>query len=141
MASIFTKIISGKLPADFIWKDDLCVSFMTIAPLKPGHALIVPRAETSHWIDLSPGDMQHLIGVAHHVGNAIQKTYNPTRVGLIILGLEVPHTHIHVSPIWKPTDLDFGNADSNATPEARTAEAVKLRAALGAAGHAEFVAD
>ncbi|MFP6622660.1 MAG: HIT family protein, partial [Myxococcota bacterium] len=63
MASIFTQIIQGELPGEFVWKDDLAVAFMSIAPLKPGHTLVVPRAEVEHWIDLEPAAMQHLAGV------------------------------------------------------------------------------
>jgi len=141
MASIFTKIIAGELPGHFIWKDDVCVSFMTIAPLQPGHAMVIPREEVDHWIDVPEDHLQHLISVAQKVGQAIQSEFNPTKVGMIVLGLEVPHTHIHLSPIWKPTDLDFHNANSKATAEQIGAAADKLRAALRAAGHGEFVVD
>ena len=63
MASIFTKIINGEMPGHFVWKDDICVAFLTIAPLKPGHTLVVPRAEVDSWTDLEPDVMQHLTGV------------------------------------------------------------------------------
>jgi histidine triad (HIT) family protein len=140
MASIFTKIIEGDLPGQFVWKDETAVAFMSIAPLKPGHALVVPRAEVDHWIDLEPEAMQHLTGVAHAVGNAIQRAFSPVKVGTTILGLEVPHVHIHVVPIWTPFDLDFANADKNARPEDIAAAAEKIRVELRARGHAE-VAD
>ncbi len=130
MASIFSKIIDGELPASFVWKDDVCVAFLSIAPLKPGHTLVVPRAEVDHWIALELEVMQHLTGVAHSVGRAIDRVYNPVRVGSTILGLEVPHVHIHVAPIWTPTDLDFNNADGNAKPEDVAREAERVRGAL-----------
>ena len=117
MASIFTKIIQGELPGHFVWKDDLCVAFLTISPLKPGHTLVVPRAEVESWTELEPELMQHLLRVAQAIGSALQEAYQPTKVGLTILGLEVPHVHLHVTCIWKPTDLDFGNADANASSE------------------------
>ncbi len=127
MASIFTKIINGELPGHFIWKDEVCVAFLTIAPLKPGHALIVPRAEVDSWTDLEPDVMKHLTGVAQAVGRALDKAYQPEKVGLVILGLEVRHVHLHVSCIWKPTDLDFGNANANTPPDdvARNADIVR----------------
>lgn len=139
MASVFTQIINGEIPGHFVWKDDVCVAFLTIAPLKPGHTLIVPRAEVDSWTDLEPEVMAHLTRVAHAVGRALQTTYQPEKVGLTILGLEVRHVHLHVSCIWKPTDLDFGNADANASPESVAAEAVVVRKALRDAGHAEVV--
>ena len=140
MASIFTQIINGDMPGHFVWKDDVCVAFLTIAPLKPGHTLVVPREEVDHWTDLEPEVMKHLTGVAHAVGRALDRVYQPEKVGLTILGLEVRHVHLHVSCIWKPTDLDFGNADANASPESITEAAEKLRGALRELGYAE-VAD
>jgi len=137
MASIFTKIIQGELPGHFVWKDDRAVAFLSIAPLKPGHTLVVPRAEVDHWIDLEPDDMRHLATVAHQVGKAIQAGFNPVKVGSTILGLEVPHVHIHVVPIWTPYDLDFANADSNAEPEAIAEAAATIRSELRRAGRSE----
>lgn len=139
MASIFTEIINGNMPGHFVWKDDVCVAFLTIAPLKPGHTLVIPREEVDSWTDLSPEVMSHLTRVAHCVGRALQNTYEPEKVGLTILGLEVRHVHLHVSCIWKPTDLDFGNANANASPESIAEEAVKVRAALRALGCSEVV--
>lgn len=137
MASIFTKIIEGELPGHFVWKDDEAVAFMSIAPLKPGHTLVVPRVEVDHWIDLDVERMQHLTGVSHVVGNAIQRAFRPVKVGTTILGLEVPHVHVHVVPIWTPFDLDFANADKDAKPEDIAAAADKIRAELRAAGRSE----
>ncbi|MFP6605150.1 MAG: HIT family protein [Myxococcota bacterium] len=134
MASIFTKIIQGQIPGEFVWKDDLAVAFMSIAPLKPGHTLVVPRAEVDHWIDLEPAAMQHLAGVAHSVGKAIQNGFNPVKVGSTILGLEVPHVHIHVVPIWTPFDLDFANADPDAKSEDIAKAAATIRAGLHTLG-------
>ena len=135
--SLFTKIIEGELPGQFVWKDDLAVAFLSIAPLKPGHTLVVPRAEVDHWIDLDLTTMQHLTGIAHAVGNALQKAFQPVKVGTTILGLEVRHVHIHVVPIWSPFDLDFANADQDARPEDVAAAAEKIRAELRAAGRGE----
>ncbi len=139
MASIFTQIINGEMPGHFVWKDDVCVAFLTIAPLKPGHTLVVPRDEVDSWTDLRPELMQHLAGVAHAIGRALDKVYEPEKVGLTILGLEVRHVHLHVSCIWKPTDLDFGNADGNATPESVAAEAEVVRGALRDLGYEQVV--
>jgi histidine triad (HIT) family protein len=129
MASLFTKIINGELPGHFVWKDDVCVAFLTIAPMKPGHTLVVPRAEVDSWTDLEPEIMQHLIKVAHAIGRALDQAYQPEKVGLTILGLEVR----------QPTDLDFANADANASAESIAAEADVVRNALRALGHSEVV--
>jgi len=139
MPSIFTKIINGELPGQFIWKDDVCVAFLTIAPLQPGHALVVPREEVDSWTDLEPDVMKHLTGVAQAIGRALDKTYHPEKVGLVILGLEVRHVHLHVSCIWKPTDLDFGNANPNVPAESVAAEAVVVRKALRELGYEHVV--
>lgn len=135
VATLFSRIIAGELPGRFVWRDDTCVAFLSIAPLKPGHTLVVPRAEVDHWLDLPSEDMQHLTHVAQCVGRAIQDAWQPVKVGTTILGLEVPHVHIHVVPIWAPRDLDFDNADADARPEDLDEAAGKLREALRRRGH------
>lgn len=137
VATIFTRIIEGDLPAHFVWKDEICVGFLSIAPLKPGHTLVVPRAEVDHWLDLDPDVIKHLAGVTQSIGKAIQRGYDPLKVGSIILGLEVPHVHIHVAPIWSPTDLDFHNAMAGVKPEDLAREADVVRDALRDLGYAE----
>jgi histidine triad (HIT) family protein len=112
-----------------VWRDDVCVAFLSIAPLKPGHVLVVPRAEVDHWIDLDPGVNAHLMRVSQQIAIAVQSAFSPTRVGLMIAGLEVPHVHLHVVPIDGMPDLDFANA-APSTPEALEAAATKLRAGL-----------
>ena len=99
MASIFTKIINGELPGRFVWRDDRAVAFLTIQPLKPGHTLVVPIDEVDHWLDLDPELARHLLDVSQQVGKAIDRAFEPEKVGLIIAGLEVSHVHLHVTPI------------------------------------------
>ena len=137
MASLFTKIINGELPGRFVWKDEHCVAFLSIAPLKPGHSLVVPRAEVEHWLDLDADLNRHLHHVAQCVGKGLDAAYRPVKVGTIILGLEVPHVHIHVVPIWGVHDLDFSNAHGDAKPEDLEASAHMLRSALRELGYAE----
>jgi histidine triad (HIT) family protein len=134
MPTIFSRIIDGELPGTFVWRDDVCVAFLSIAPLRPGHTLVVPRAEVDHWIDLPAETNAHLMGVAHEIGAAQMAAFEPARIGLIIAGLEVPHTHLHVVPIDAERDLSFANADPDATPESLDAAATRLRAALTARG-------
>jgi len=137
--SLFTKIIRGDLPGRFVWRDARAVAFLTIAPLRPGHTLVVPIEEIDHWLDAPPELMQHLTNVAQKVGQAVQATFRPVKVGLMIAGLEVRHVHLHVVPIQSLGDLDFAKADANATPEALDEAAERLRAALRQAGHPEVV--
>ena len=137
MATVFSRIIHGELPARFVWRDERCVAFLSVAPLKPGHTLVVPREEVDHWLDLPSPAMQHLAHVSHCVGRAIQDEWQPVKVGTTILGLEVPHVHIHVVPIWEPHDLDFGNADHAARAEDLDDAARRLRGALRRHGHPE----
>jgi histidine triad (HIT) family protein len=134
MATIFTRIIDGELPGTFVWRDDVCVAFLSIAPLRPGHTLVVPRAEVDHWIDLPAATNAHLIGVAHEIGAAQMDAFSPARIGLIIAGLEVPHTHLHVVPIDAERDLSFANADPDADAAALAEAGARLRAALTARG-------
>ena len=130
MPSIFSKIIAGEIPGTFVWKDDRCVAFLSIAPMKPGHTLVVPREEVDHWIDLDPPLAQHLFTVAQTIGKAQQQAFSPGRVGVMIVGDEVPHTHIHVVPIDSAGELSFAHADPSPPEGELDDAATKLRAAL-----------
>ena len=130
MASVFTRIIAGELPARFVWQEDSCVAFLSIEPLRPGHTLVVPRAEVDHWIDLDDDTAAALMRVARMIARAQQEIYRPTKVGLMIAGLEVPHAHVHVSPIDGMHDMDFANAGPFPGDEALATEAARIRAAL-----------
>ncbi len=137
MATIFTRIIDGELPGRFVWRDDRCVCFLSINPLQPGHALVVPRAEVDHWVDLEPELATHLMTVSHQVARAQQAAFSPVKVGLMIAGLEVPHVHLHLVPIRGVHDLDFANADPSPDPVELDDAAERLRGALRAAGAGE----
>jgi histidine triad (HIT) family protein len=140
MATLFTKIIEGEIPGRFVWRDDRAVAFLTIAPIRPGHVLVVPIEEVDHWVDLDADLAAHLTEVAQQVGRAQMAAFAPTRIGLIVAGLEVPHCHLHVIPIDAESDLSFAKADHDPSPAALDDAADRLRAALRAQGHAEVVA-
>lgn len=131
MATIFTKIINGELPGRFVYRDDRCVAFLSIHPLQPGHTLVVPVAEVDHWLDLKPELLQHLTAVSQKIGGALQQAFHPTKVGMMLAGLDVPHVHIHLVPINRGTDLDFANQNMNATAQELDEAAEKIRRALG----------
>lgn len=130
MPTIFTRIINGELPGRFVHQDEHCVAFLSIAPLAPGHTLVVPRQEVDHWLDLSDELLQHLTALAKKIGQAQMKVFTPEKIGLMAAGLEVPHVHFHVVPINGPHDLDFSRADNQARPEALDAAAEKIRTTL-----------
>jgi len=130
MASVFSRIIAGELPADFVWRDEVCVAFLSIRPLRPGHTLVVPRLEIDHWLDLEPGLLTHLASTAQTIGKAQMAAFKPTRIGLLLAGLEVPHVHFHVVPIREAHDLDFGNQDPNPDPAMMTQAGDSLRQEL-----------
>jgi histidine triad (HIT) family protein len=135
MATVFTKIIEGDLPGRFVWRDDRCVAFLSINPLRHGHALVVPIAEVDHWLDLDLDLNSHLMAVSQHIGQAQMAAFSPTRVGLMIAGLEVPHVHLHVVPIDGVHDMDFANAAREPDPAALDQAQADIVAALRAAGH------
>lgn len=131
MASVFTMIIDGELPGRFVWKDDTCVGFLSINPLAHGHALVIPRVEVDHWLELDPDVNAHMMRVSQKIGEAQQRAFSPARVGLIIAGYEVPHVHLHVVPTDSMADFDFANAAIDPDPadmdSAREATVAALR--------------
>jgi histidine triad (HIT) family protein len=137
LASIFSRIIAGELPARFVWKDDLCVVFLSNRPLRPGHALVVPRQEVDHWIDLDTSLLAHLTTVAQSIGKAQMAGFKPARIGLMLAGLEVPHVHFHVVPIRGVHDLDFGNQDPSPDAAVMDDDAKTIRRELRKLGHAQ----
>jgi diadenosine tetraphosphate (Ap4A) HIT family hydrolase len=100
MATLFTRIIDGEIPGRFVWADDVCVAFTTIAPISDGHALVVPRDEVDQLTAASDELLAHLIAVAKTIGLAQQAAWDAPRAALLVAGFEVPHLHLHVLPAW-----------------------------------------
>jgi diadenosine tetraphosphate (Ap4A) HIT family hydrolase len=130
MPTLFTRIINREIPGRFVYEDEQCVAFLTIAPIRPGHTLVVPRAEIDHWLDLPPALTSHLFQIAQKVGRAIQHVFPCEKVGLLIAGLEVPHTHLHLVPANTIGDLDFAQQNASASPAGLDAAAQLIRTAL-----------
>src|SRR5215469_14349925 len=86
MATVFSQIIDGHLPARFVWKDDQCVVFLSNRPLRPGHSLVVPRKEIDHWLDLDPPLLNHLTETAQAIGRAQMAAFKPERIGMLLAG-------------------------------------------------------
>jgi histidine triad (HIT) family protein len=140
MATLFTKIIDGEIPGRFVWRDERVVAFLTIAPIAPGHTLVVPIDEVDHWVDLDAELAAHLMEVSRQVARAQMTAFAPTRIGMIIAGLEVPHCHMHLIPIDSEADLSFSRADPSPDPAVLDDAADRLRAALRDQGHGDRVA-
>lgn len=133
MASVFTMIMEGKIPGNFVWQDDKAIAILTIQPIRQGHLLVIPREEIDQWSDLPLELATHLMQVSHNIANALKLAYPATRVGFMIAGLEVPHTHIHLVPMDSMDDLSFAHA-KNADGEVLKQTAEKIRGVLLAQG-------
>jgi len=135
--TVFTRIIDGEIPGRFVWRDDTVVAFLTVAPIRPGHVLVVPVEPTDRWTELTPSTWGRVNEVAQHIGRVLERSFDCTRVGVIVAGLEVPHCHVHLIPIRDESDLSFDRADPSASADALDVSAVTIRAGLSAAGHIE----
>lgn len=118
MASIFTKIINGEIPAHKVAENDRFLAFLDISPLKAGHTLVIPKQEVDYIFDLDSDTYQDLWAFAKKVGAAVEKTVPCNRIGIAVIGLEVPHAHIHLVPLDNIGDLDFGAPRVNLSQEA-----------------------
>lgn len=127
MASIFTRIINGEIPCYKIAEDDRYFAFLDIRPLNAGHTLVVPKAEVDYIFDLDDDTLAGLMVFAGKVARAIEKVVECERIGVAVIGLEVPHCHIHLSPINGVHDMDFRNP-KNISPDEMAALAAKIRA-------------
>jgi len=107
MASIFTKIIQGEIPAYKIAENDKHLAFLDINPLAKGHALAIPKLEVDYVLNMEDADLADLMIFAKKVSRAIEKVVSCKRMGITVIGLEVPHTHIHLIPINTIYDMDF----------------------------------
>lgn len=139
MSTIFSKIIAGEIPGQFVWADDVCVVMATIELVRPGHVMVVPRAEVAKFNEVDAGDFGHMMRVAQIVASAQEKAFGVPRAVVAILGFEVPHTHVHVIPAESEEAARF--SDAVAAPAEEIAAAMdKLRAALIETGYADQVA-
>ncbi|MFC0261633.1 HIT family protein [Fontibacter flavus] len=117
MASIFTKIINREIPAEIIAEDDNYIAFLDIMPLVRGHVLVVPKAEVNYIFDLEDDVLAGLHVFAKKVAKAIDKTIKCTRVGVTVIGLEVPHVHVHLVPLRTMDDINFTRPKLKLTQE------------------------
>lgn len=130
MASIFSKIIAGDIPAYKVAESNEFLAFLDIAPLVEGHLLVIPKKEVDNLFDLDDETYTGLMIFAKIIAAAMKKTVNCNRIGVTVIGLDVPHTHIHLIPINSVADMNFANPKLKFTPEEFQATADKIREAL-----------
>jgi len=126
MATIFTKIIRGEIPCYRIAEDEKYFAFLDVNPLMAGHTLVVPKTETDYIFDLSDNELSGLILFSKKVAMAIEKSIPCARIGVAVVGLEVPHVHIHLIPMNTMNDINFKNPKLKFTPEEFTMIAKKI---------------
>ena len=109
MATIFTKIINGEIPCHKVAEDENHLAFLDISPLAKGHTLVIPKKEKDYIFDLADDELQALTLFAKKVATALKKSVACKRIGVAVIGLEVPHTHIHLIPMNQVSDMNFAN--------------------------------
>jgi len=130
MASIFSKIIAGEIPSYRIHEDDRYYAFLDIYPLAEGHILVIPKVETDYLFDLEDDLLADMMVFAKKVALAIDQTIDCKRVGVAVLGLEVPHAHIHLIPINDLYDIEFSKPKLKFSDQEFRATAEKISSAI-----------
>jgi len=127
MNSIFTKIISGDIPSHKVAENENCIAILDINPLARGHVLVIPKKEVDYIFDIDNEDYQKLWLFAKEVSAAIKKAIACKRVGIAVIGLEVPHAHIHLIPLQNVSDINFSRPKLHPSQEelSRTAEEIR----------------
>jgi len=127
MATIFTKIINGEIPCYKIAEDENYFAFLDINPLKAGHTLVVPKKEVDYVFDLDNNQLSGLVLFSKKIASAIKSAFPCNRIGVVILGLEIPHAHIHLVPMDSMEDINFKNPKLKFSPEEFKEIADKIR--------------
>jgi len=130
MASIFSKIVAGDIPCYKIAENERYLAFLDISPLKKGHTLVIPKKEVDYLFDLDPETYTGLMDFARSVAAGIKQAVPCNRIGLCVIGLEVPHAHIHLIPINSENDMNFRNEKLVLSKEEFEALAATIRTAL-----------
>jgi histidine triad (HIT) family protein len=115
--TIFSKIIAGEIPSYKIAENDKFFAFLDLFPLREGHTLVVPKTETDNLFDLPEDYLKEILLFAQPIAKAIEKSFDCNRCGISVMGLEVPHAHVHLVPINSANDLNFTQAKPKATDE------------------------
>jgi histidine triad (HIT) family protein len=115
MASVFTKIVNGEIPSYKVAESELCYAFLDINPLALGHTLVIPKKEVDYILDLDDELYLELMRFSKQVGKAIEMVVDCKRIGITVIGLEVPHAHVHLIPINQLNDMNFAKPKLNLT--------------------------
>lgn len=129
MASIFTRIIRGEIPCHKLAEDDHYIAFLDVSPVHEGHALVIPKREVDHLFDLEGDELGGILAFSKEVARKIKAVVPCTRIGISVIGLEVPHAHIHLIPIDTLGDMDFTRTRLKFTAEEFEALAERIRRA------------
>jgi len=130
MSSIFSKIVAGEIPSHKIAEDNEFYAFLDINPVTKGHTLVIPKEETDYIFDIDDDVLGRMMVFAKKISKAIKKAIPCLRVGIAVMGLEVPHAHIHLIPIGKESDMQFGNPKLKLSPDELKAIAESIKANL-----------
>ena len=127
MSSIFSKIVQGEIPCHKIAEDDQFLAFLDVMPLVEGHTLVIPKHEIDYIFDLDPEVLAGLMKFAQRIAPAIKKAIPCKRIGVAVIGLEVPHTHVHLVPLNRMLDINFSQEKLKLSQEslAKTAELIR----------------
>jgi histidine triad (HIT) family protein len=127
MGSIFSKIVTGEIPSYKVAETNTCLAFLDIFPLTKGHTLVIPKKEIDYLFDIDDALLSDLIVFSKRVSKAIDKSVPCLRVGVAVVGLEVPHAHIHLIPLHGPHDIDFSKPKLKLSVEEMTDIANKIK--------------
>jgi histidine triad (HIT) family protein len=130
MATIFSKIIAGEIPCHKVGENEAFFAFLDINPVAEGHTLVVPKQETDYLFDLDDAILGQMMSFAKTIARALGEAVPCNRVGLTVIGLEIPHAHIHLIPIRQESDMYFGNPKLKKTPDELARTAAKIREKL-----------
>lgn len=127
MASLFTRIIQGEIPCHKVGEDDRFLAFLDISPLREGHTLVVPKLEVDRFFDLPVDLMAGIMPFAQEVAARIKRAVPCDRVGVAVIGLEVPHAHVHLVPLSQMSDMDFARPKLKLSQDELAAIAERIR--------------
>ena len=130
MASIFTKIINGDIPSYKVGENEYCYAFLDIQPIVKGHVLVVPKNEVDYIFDLDDQSYAELSKFAKSIAQKMDKVFDCNRIGVSVVGLEVPHAHIHLFPINSVSDMDFSRPKLNLSANEMEEIAARIRNAI-----------
>ncbi|HYG17082.1 MAG TPA: HIT family protein [Bacteroidia bacterium] len=131
MASIFTKIINGEIPGYIVAEDDQYIAILDVFPIKWGHTLVIPKQETDYIFDLDEGTYQGLFNFAQKVAKGLKTVVPCIKIGVAVIGLEVPHVHVHLVPVDTVGDMNFSNPKLKFTEQEFIKLSEEIKAAIG----------